>query len=271
MPALRLALGLLLVAAVRAGAQEPAKFFEDNCSPCHAIGGPPGGAPDLKDVSKRRDHAWLVRFILNAEAVARKDATAAALVKRYDGTIMPPTEGATPEFIDALLRYIDRGSTGAVPTAVSERAVTAADVAAGRAWYDGRRPLERRGPACVSCHQIESIGRFGGGTLGPDLTQVHRRLGGAGGVTKWLNNPPTRVMRAVFRNQPLTDEEAFAIGALLADESARHAGTAPRAPTAVFAASGAAAALLGLAAMGLLWSRRLRSVRRPMVDAARKG
>lgn len=260
---------LLLCAAGRAGAQEPAKYFEDNCAPCHAIGGPPGAAPDLKDVSTRRDHAWLVRFILDPQATARSDAAAAALVKQYDDAVMPAAEGVSPDFVEALVRYIERGGASATPAAPPQRQATAADVAAGREWYEGRRRLSNRGPSCVSCHRIESIGRFGGGTLGPDLTQAHRRLGGSDGLSKWLGSPPTRMMRAVFRGQPLTDEETFAIGALLSDESARYAEV--RGGRAVlFVASGAGGALAALGAMAAIWFRRLKSVRRPMVAAARK-
>ena len=271
MSVLRLVVCAVLLCAARAGAQDPAKFFDDNCAPCHAIGGPPGAAPDLKDVSKRRDHAWLVKFLLDPEAMARTDATAAALVTHYGGAVMPATDGLTPGLADALLRYIEAGTPAlpAAPATAATRPATAADVAAGREWYEGQRRLSHRGPACVSCHRIESVGRLGGGSLGPDLTQAHRRLGGAAGVVKWLANPPTRVMRAVFRDHPLTGDEAFAIGALLADESSRHAEAAPgRSP--LFVASGAAAALAALGAMGAVWSHRLRSVRRQMVARARK-
>jgi hypothetical protein len=151
---------------------------------------------------------------------------------------------------------------------VPQRAATAADVAAGRERYEGRRPLSHGGPPCVSCHRIESIGRLGGGTLGPDLTQAHRRLGGSAGIAKWLGNPPTRVMRAVFHLQPLSEEEAFTIAALLADESSRHAEGARR-PAAVFLAGGVGTALVALASMGVTWRRRLKSVRRPLVAASR--
>src|SRR5579864_3473303 len=106
----------LLLGAPAASGQDAVKFFADNCGICHAIGGPPGGAPDLKDVTKRRDHAWLVRFILNPEQTAKTDPDAAALVKQYDGMVMPTTDGATPEIVEALLRYIDRAD-GASSTA----------------------------------------------------------------------------------------------------------------------------------------------------------
>jgi cytochrome c2 len=270
MAAVRLTLCAVLLVTAAANAQEPAKYFEDNCAPCHAIGGPPGAAPDLKDVSKRHDRQWLVRFILDPEGMSHADVAAAALVKQYDGAIMPAVGGVSATFVDELLRYIDGRAAVPEAPAVPQRTATAADVIAGREWYEGKRPLSRGGPPCVSCHHIESIGRLGGGTLGPDLTQAHRRLGGGTAVAKWLGNPPTRVMRAVFHVQPLSDEEAFTIAALLADESSRQTNAA-RAPGAVFLAGGVGTALVALASMGTVWRRRLKSVRRPLLAASRSG
>ncbi|MBZ5560318.1 MAG: cytochrome c [Acidobacteriia bacterium] len=271
-----LACSALLLVAVSASGQDAAKYFDGNCGMCHAIGGPPGGAPDLKDVTKRRDHRWLIRFILNPDEVAKADPDAAALVKQFDGMVMPTTDGATEPIVEALLKYIDAagGAPAQAPAAAATmppaRTVTASDVANGRDLYEGRRRLAHRGPSCVSCHRLESIGGLGGGTLGPDLTRVDQRLGGTRGLTAWLGNPPTRVMRAVFRSQPLADDETFAIAAMLGDTSAREPAAAQSRARA-FVATGVAGALMTLALMAMLWSRRLRAVRRPLVDAARRG
>lgn len=264
---------ILVVVALHSSlsAQDPAKYFEDNCGMCHAIGGPPGGAPDLKGVTARRDRQWLVRFILNPEETAKHDPDAAALVKRYDGMVMPTTDGATPAGVDALLTYIEHASAGAAaPVAAppAERTVTPDDVARGRDWYVGRTAFAHRAPACVSCHHVDAIGGAGG-TLGPDLTLVHRHLGGANGVATWLHSPPTRVMRAVFRNQPLADDEAFAVAAMLAESSTAQTPTPSR--TRLFVGSAALVAIVALALMSLLWSRRLTSVRRALVTAAHAG
>jgi mono/diheme cytochrome c family protein len=262
---------IVLLAAASAFGQEPAKFFEDNCALCHAIGGPPGGAPDLKDVTRRRDRRWLIRFILNPEEVVKTDPEAAALVKQYDGMVMPATDGATVEIVERLLRYIDRASDSPSPAEPAEsesRAASALDVAAGHDLYEGRRPLTRGAPACVSCHRLGSIGGLGGGTLGPDLTRVEHRLGGAGRLTKWLSNPPTRVMRAVFRAQPLADQEAFLITAALTDERPHHA-AANSWYSPLFVLLGVAGALAGLAVMGIVWSSRMSAIRRPLIARAR--
>lgn len=267
----------LLVAAGASG-QDAAKFFDDNCAPCHTIGGSPdGGAPDLKDVTKRRDRRWLVRFILDPEDLVKKDADAAALVKQYDGVVMPETDGLTPRRAEELLTYIEAASAGTPPAAataapaLAARAPTPQDVASGRDFYDGRRRLARNGPSCASCHAVTPVGALGGARLGPDLTLVQQRLGGARGLTAWLGNPPTRVMRGVFRNQPLTDEERFALVAMLGDAGAGQPPPATSWRTPRFVAAGSGAALLALAAMAAIWGRRLRAVRGPLVRRARGG
>jgi mono/diheme cytochrome c family protein len=259
---------LIFLAPASASAQEPAKFFEENCAVCHAIGGSPGAAPDLKDITKRRSHGWLIAFITNPDEAAKTDPEAAAIVKGFDGA-MPATEGATPEVVDALLRYIDAssGNAAAPPFAPAARTASAADLAAGRDFYQGHRALAGRAPACISCHHTGSIGGPGGGRLGPDLTYASQRLGGARGLTNWLNNPPTKVMRAIYRPRPLADDERFALAAMLAGEASRAASTPF--PRRTFMILGLVIALAALAAMALVWSRRMTAVRRPLVDAAR--
>lgn len=263
-------LAILTLVARPAPGQDAAKFFEDNCASCHEIGGPPGDAPDLKDVTKRRDRAWLVRFILQPEETAEHDPVARQLLKKYDD-IMPDTEDATPGTIEALLDYIDQRSgtpaqrhAAAPPAPV--RSATPGDLALGRDLYLGRRALSGRAPSCVSCHRLESIGGFGGGTLGPDLTAVHQRLGGTQRVSAWLAKPPMPVMRAMFRDRPLAADETFAIAALFADASTQQP-VARRSASVAFVGAGAGGALLALLAMGVVWSGRLRAVRRPLVDA----
>jgi ubiquinol-cytochrome c reductase cytochrome c subunit len=254
-----------------ASGQDAAKFFEDNCSSCHEIGGPPGDAPDLKDVTKRYDRGWLIRFIRDPQEAAEHDPVARALVKKYDDG-MPETEDANREIIEAVLRFIEQKSAALpaqalVSVAPPPRAATPADVAAGRDLYFGRRSLTSNGPSCVACHQLASDGAFGGGVLGPDLTAVHARLGGTQRLSTWLARPPTRVMRAVFRDRPLAGDEPFVIAAMLGDASAQQ--PARRFPAGAFVATGAAGAVLALLVMGIAWSGRLRAVRRPLVGAAR--
>jgi mono/diheme cytochrome c family protein len=50
-------------------AQQPTDFFQQNCTSCHTIGGGRLTGPDLKDVAKQKDRAWLERFVQNPKAM----------------------------------------------------------------------------------------------------------------------------------------------------------------------------------------------------------
>src|SRR5262245_60746584 len=69
--------GLLAAIAVAASvwlfasaafAQDAAADFRANCAGCHSIGGGRLVGPDLKDVTQRRDRAWLAHFISDPKA-----------------------------------------------------------------------------------------------------------------------------------------------------------------------------------------------------------
>jgi mono/diheme cytochrome c family protein len=265
----------VLLAGSPAGAQDVAAFFEENCAACHTIG--EEGSLDLARVTERKDRAWLVRFMLDPDKVIRSgDPYAAALVKAADGAIMPEAEGLTPDLAAAILDYIESGGSAASPgdpnaTAAppTDQAPTAAQVEAGRKFYSGAQRLEDGGPSCISCHQLASLSALGGGAFGPDLTAVHTRLRGRRGLEAWLTNPPTPVMKAVYRNAPLEPHERVALAALFADTASRHPDAPARSNTSMFVSLGAGGAVLALVAMALVWSRRFDAVRRPMVEASR--
>ena len=66
--------------------------------------------PDLRDVSARRDHAWLIKFISNPKkAFAENDPTALALAVRFPGVRMPIL-GLTEADAEDVLTYLDRQS-----------------------------------------------------------------------------------------------------------------------------------------------------------------
>src|SRR5262245_61672417 len=74
--------------------QEAADFFQQNCTSCHTIGGGRLTGPDLKDVTKRKDEAWLKRFIQNPKAVLDSgDAYALQLQQDARGIVMPTVPG----------------------------------------------------------------------------------------------------------------------------------------------------------------------------------
>lgn len=259
--------------ATPAAAQAPAQAFEQACSACHSIGGGPRLGPDLSGVTTRRDREWLVRFILDPQAVVDTgDAYAAGIVADAGGLIMP----AAPfdaEMVRALLDYIDAqaaGAAGSPPAAalITDRAFGAEDVQAGRNVFTGTTRLDAQGPACVACHHVPNVGRLGGGTLGPDLTQVITRLRGRQSLGAWLQAPATPVMRELFQGRRLTPAEIESLLALF-EESATAPPVAPARQT--FLALGTGGAALALTLFGWVWRNRFRSVRRPLVNAPATG
>jgi cytochrome c2 len=259
---------LPLLFATHSRAQDVPAYYNEHCAACHTIGGGSQAGPDLKDVTRHRDRDWLVRFLVDPEGlVARGDPTAAALVRQWDGVVMPATPGLTPDVAAALLTYIERQSAGGV-AAAPDREVTAADAVRGRDLFTGVRHLQGGGPPCLACHDVASAAPLRGGTLGPDLTASYRRLGAQRGTAGWLQAPPTPMMRAIYRDTPLDDDERHALAALLggADGATSPARWRGASAIAVAALEGT---VLFLALAGFVWRKRFRAVRRPLLAMTR--
>lgn len=131
------------------------------------------------------------------------------------------------------------------------------DPNAGMALFTGAVRLTNGGPACISCHTVSQTGAFGGGTLGPDLTNVYARYGQAG-LEASLKTLAFPTMRGVFGKKPLTPEEMADIQALFVETNQSVA--EPMNYTFVLAG------VVGCALLGLLshfiWEKRHRGVRK---------
>jgi mono/diheme cytochrome c family protein len=256
-------------------AQQPTDFFQQNCASCHTVGGGRLTGPDLKDVSKQKDRAWLEHFVQNPKAVIDSgDSFALQLQQEAHGVIMPKIPGVTPQMAKALLDMIEAESKLAksrlAGVSITDRPFSAADVAIGTELFLGMRKLNQNGPPCISCHTLGTIGGFGGGRLGPDLTRVYERLGDRKAVGTWLSAPGTPTMQAVFRQHPLQSEEILPLLSVFEDAS-RRSQPADTGMQVGFLLVGIAGASLTLLLMGWVWRGRIRSVRRTMVHVAQRG
>jgi mono/diheme cytochrome c family protein len=272
---LLLGVSVLLLSVPRpAASQDVALFYEENCSACHTIGGGPQGGPDLHGVTGRVDRQWLLRFMLDPEALVKsEDPYALKIVEEWNGDVMPATEGLTPELAGALLRYIEEQSGAPAAShdpSVAEEMATPEKVEAGRQIFVGARGLAEGGPGCVGCHRLEGLPGWNGGRLGPDLTAVRDRLRGSDGISTWLGNPPTPIMKAVYRRAAMTHEERDALASLFVASAGRPRTEPGGSPLLQFAGTGVAGALLAAGAIAFSWRRRFRGVRESFVDAARK-
>jgi len=95
--------------------------FESKCLACHSIGEGRKLGPDLAGVSKRRDRAWLGRWLKEPEKMLQSDAAAQALLKEYNNVPMPNQSLGDAE-IRQYLRYfewVDAQPAGSVKPAAA--------------------------------------------------------------------------------------------------------------------------------------------------------
>ncbi|MGE5571350.1 MAG: c-type cytochrome [Rhodospirillales bacterium] len=267
-------LAFVFLAASAAQGQDAADFFRQNCVSCHTVGGGRLTGPDLKNVTQRKDRAWLIEFLMNPQAmIDRGDPYAQKLMQEARGVVMPTVSGMTRERAQALLALLDAESQ--LPKSqfagmqMSDRPFTPNDVALGRAIFLGERPLANAGPACLSCHTVKAAAPLGGGRLGPDLTRVYERLQGRKNLGAWLFAPATPVMASTFKQHALKPEEILPLVAFFED-AARQGGQDDSAARLNFFLLGLGGAALTLVAMDAVWRRRFRSVRRALVENARR-
>lgn len=207
-------------------AQDGATLFKP-CAACHSIGKGKMVGPDLKDITIRRDQAWLIKFIKSSkQMITAGDPAAIAIAREYNYSVMPDYN-LTDEQIKLIISYIDGGITGPMTKADSIAAIvqkkldkiivanTAESILKGRDLYTGRLRFQHGGSSCIVCHNAAKQGY--GGLLAKDLTNAHKRLGGIAGIKGIITTPPFPSMQETYLNHPVTEEEAVYISLYLQD------------------------------------------------------
>lgn len=266
-------MALLVFCAVAFPVQaETAKeLFDRECAACHSIGGGRLVGPDLKDVTAKKDRAWLIEFTINPEAMFDKgDEDALKIKSEYNDMIMPAVPGLTKERVEALLVYIESQSRDVGAQASPPRETTAEkisfsteDVNNGMNIFLGAKQLKNGGAACISCHATSSIKTPGGGNLGPDLTKVAERLGGERGLMAWMTSPASPTMRPIYKKRPLEEGEVHAVVAFLVAEKEHEVQAAG---IIKFVGLGIIGAVVVLILFALIWGNRFRAVRSLLVE-----
>lgn len=265
----------ILVTSSAAFAQDTPDYFRQNCMNCHTIGGGRLTGPDLKHVEQRKDREWLVQFMLNPRAILDSgDPYAAKLLEESRNVPMPLLPGMTRERAEKLLDLIEAESqleeSQFKGLQISNEPFTEDDRQAGRALFQGVRPLQAGGVACIACHTVHGQSALGGGRLGPDLTRVYERLKGRQSLSAWLMAPATETMQPVFKNHPLNADEIHALVAYF-EELAPYSEADNSAGRAAFLLLGLGAACGCVFALDAAWRRRFRDVRRSLVSGPSHG
>jgi len=268
--------GLLVATLIVTGIPSQSLFAEDrvddfrlNCMSCHTIGGGRLVGPDLRNVTERKDRAWLARFIVNPTSVLESgDAYAIKLRDEARGVVMLSVPGMTLDRAMNLLDLIEAESalekSQFAGIQLSDRPFTAEDIAVGSELFLGTRPLMNGGASCVSCHSVNGIGVLAGGKLGPDLNAVFERLNGRKGLATWLTAPATATMQSVYKDHPLDSEEILPLVAFFADKAVAPPESG-QAATLIFILLGLAGTAAALVLFDVVWKNRFRAVRKPLV------
>ncbi len=239
-------------------------IFEQKCAACHTVGGGDGIGPDLVDVTMRRDADWLTRWISAPDQMlAEGDPTATELLEQFNNIPMPNLL-LTDVDVVSLIAYLGSSASGAPAEGDQEpeAASIEGDPIVGKNLFTGSDRLENGGPACRTCHSATGIGAdagvLGRGALGPDLTGVFGKLGQG-----MIAMPQTGTMAPIFSEKPLTLEEKNHLLAFF-----RAAGATERSTKTIWELVGLALAGVAVVAVvtQLIWRRRLRSVREPVVS-----
>ncbi len=249
-------------------------FQQKGCTACHTIGKGNLVGPDLKGITAKRPHEWLKQWIAAPDQmVAKKDDYAVKLLHQYHDVQMPNL-GLSTSDVDNILAFLATDTTpaeAAQPAASETQAANApkGNPEIGKDLFTGVVRFQNGGPPCMACHSVSGIGALGGGQLGPDLTEVVKRYGGASAVDAFVAGTPTPTMKAVWGQRPLTAEDRANVVSVLAQ-----AEVSQRPAQAIWQLAGLAVLgvviLLAIAAFN--WKHRLRfGVRGPMVAVPTTG
>jgi cytochrome c oxidase subunit 2 len=112
--------------------EEGKTLYNANCTACHAINDKVVG-PALKDVHKRREEAWLLKWIKNSQALVKSgDPIAVQVYKENNEALMTPFEGLSDVQIKSIIAYIKAESEA--PTVAKIVDVASKTTAAKQDW-----------------------------------------------------------------------------------------------------------------------------------------
>ena len=217
---------VLLTGSIPVWADQGKDLFDKQCAGCHSIGGGDGGGPDLKGIAEKRPADWLVRVIVEPDKLtAAKDTVQGELVKKFGYEM--PNLGISADDAKSIITYLAGAggaatTTGSTPAAEKTVPATPELIARGKALFTGSTRFAKGGAACVSCHPFTYPGIEGGNLSNADLYNSYQKMGDAGmkGALKALKFP---VMKKIYADRPLSDDEITALMALFQDSAAQKA------------------------------------------------
>ena len=174
--------------------------FNAMCVACHSVGAGDRTGPDLKDVHKRRDAAWLSKWMKDPTAMLSSDPAAKELLKKFNGVPMPNL-GLNDEQIANVLAYVQQASSAPPPPKGEFKKLEGAAFDAAKLMYFNR---------CAGCH-----GTLRAGATGPSLTPDSMKKFGPADLHAIIFNGTAAGMPAWGKEKIMTDAEVTDMAAFL--------------------------------------------------------
>ena len=151
------------------------QIFERTCLACHSIGQGPRVGPDLKDINKRREHDWLVRWLSDPLNMLQSDPIAKKLLAEWNNVPMSDPKLDRGQ-IEQVLAYLAAASGTAVAAVGAEKPVALAD----DEFEQAQRIFFNR---CSGCHGV-----LRAGATGPNIQPKRTKQIGTQGIKLALTN-----------------------------------------------------------------------------------
>lgn len=95
-------------------------LFKKNCQSCHSTGADKQVGPGLKGVDKKHDHAWLVKWIQNSQAmIASGDAAAVKIAKEFNNMQMTSFPNIGDGDVKNLIAFINKANEAPDPATLA--------------------------------------------------------------------------------------------------------------------------------------------------------
>ena len=228
-------------------------LFMNQCSVCH-------GADASGKTAMAKSLGATIQDFRSKQVQSLTDLDIRRVITEGKGIMPPLGDLGTGNFTN-LIAYIRSFSANQ-----AEESVAQGSPQRGEQLFTGEIHFRNRGPACISCHTIAGLSFHDGGTLGPDLTHAYAKLGPRG-TEAAMQTLYFGVMTPIYSEHPVVPQEQADLIALLMQSEAK---PQTRWSTQILILI---AFLLGgvfVALTGFLWRDRVRSVRRALVDKARR-